>query len=192
MSTFSRTLRAIALGSALIVVPTVAAAIPASAAAATCPAVTWGSLPKAGGGAGAEALTNVRAGRHACFDRVVFDIRGAGAANFHVEYVDQVFTDGGGFPVPLAGGAFLEVVVMAPSFDINTGDPTFNPADPNHVVNVTGFRTLRQVASAGSFEGQSNFGIGVRARLPMRVFALNGPGDSQRLVVDIAHRWGTF
>jgi hypothetical protein len=52
------------------------------------------------------------------------------------------------------------------------------------LVNVTGFSTFRQVAWAGSFEGQTTVGLGVRARLPFRVFTLPG-----RVVVDVAHVW---
>ena len=40
---------------------------------------------------------------------------------------------------------------------------------------------------AGSFEGQTTIGLGVRARLPFRVFVLAGPGSGSRLVVDVAH-----
>ncbi len=45
------------------------------------------------------------------------------------------------------------------------------------------------MAYAGSFEGQTTLGLGVRARLPFRAFVLAGPGDGSRLVVDVAHRW---
>jgi hypothetical protein len=38
-------------------------------------------------------------------------------------------------------------------------------------------------------EGQTEIGLGVRARLPFRVFPLAGPGDGSRLVIDVAHRW---
>jgi hypothetical protein len=61
------------------------------------------------------------------------------------------------------------------------------------VVNVTGFPTLRQVAWAGDFRDDSTttIGIGVRARLPMRVFILPATAEhsQQRVVVDFAHRW---
>ena len=43
-----------------------------------------------------------------------------------------------------------------------------------NVVNVTGFRTFRQVAWGGSFEGSTTLGLGVRARLPFRVTVLDG------------------
>ena len=54
---------------------------------------------------------------------------------------------------------------------------------------MAGYGTFRQVAWAGSFEGQSTIGLGVRARLPFRVLVLDGPGDDARLVVDVAHSW---
>jgi hypothetical protein len=60
------------------------------------------------------------------------------------------------------------------------------------LVPVTGFSTFRQVASAGSFEGVTSIGLGVRARLPFRVFTVTGiPGSANgvRVVVDVAHRW---
>ena len=38
-------------------------------------------------------------------------------------------------------------------------------------------------------ESQATIGLGVRARLPFRVFTLTGPGSGSRLVVDVAHRW---
>jgi hypothetical protein len=45
------------------------------------------------------------------------------------------------------------------------------------------------VVYAGSFEGYTTLGVGTRARLPFRVFALAGPGGDTRIVVDVAHRW---
>jgi hypothetical protein len=45
------------------------------------------------------------------------------------------------------------------------------------------------MAWAGSFEGQTTIGVGVRARLPMRTFVLSSTGGGYRVVVDVAHRW---
>jgi Fumarylacetoacetate (FAA) hydrolase family len=67
--------------------------------------------------------------------------------------------------------------------------PTYAPADPAHAVDVAGFRTFRQVAFFGTFEGQTTLGLGVRARLPLRVFVLSGPADGSRVVIDVAHHW---
>ena len=77
--------------------------------------------------------------------------------------------------------------MLAPAYD-SQGHPTF-PATKKELVDVSGFRTFRQIAGAGSFEGQTTIGLGVRARLPFRVFVLDGPGTGSRLVVDVAHRW---
>ncbi len=67
--------------------------------------------------------------------------------------------------------------------------PTYAPHDRLHAVDVTGFRTFRQVAFLGTFEGQTEIVLGVRARLPFRVFFLSGPGAGSRVVIDVAHRW---
>jgi hypothetical protein len=157
-------------------------------ATASCPR-GWGSLPKAGNRSGmAEgALTNVRAGRHACFDRLVIDIRDRGTS-YRIRYVPAVTQDASGKPVPLRGGAKLQIIVSPPDVDL-AGHQTYFPANRRELVNTTGYRTLRQVAWAGTFEGQTTLGVGVRARLPFRVFTLAGPGTNTRLVVDVAHRW---
>ena len=59
----------------------------------------------------------------------------------------------------------------------------------DHVAAVGGYRTLRDVVYGGCFEGRTTFGVGVRARLPFRVFTLAGPGTRSRIVLDMAHRW---
>ena len=66
---------------------------------------------------------------------------------------------------------------------------TYRPANEKELVNVAGYRTFRQVAWAGDFEGQTTIGLGVRARLPMRAFVLSSPDGGHRVVVDVAHRW---
>jgi hypothetical protein len=178
---------------AVAAVPAVAVAVPAlasssttAAAASTCP-TGWGSLPEASKVRGAGHLTNVRTGRHACFDRIVFDVKGK-PSWFLVRYVKNVSTVGQGELVPLRGGAKLEIILSVPSYD-DAGRSTYNPANHNELTNVRGYRTFRQVADAGSFEGETTIGLGVRARLPFRVFTLAGQGSTSRIVVDVAHRW---
>lgn len=61
--------------------------------------------------------------------------------------------------------------------------------DRHEALAVGGYDTFRQVAFLGTFEGETQIGLGVRARLPFRVFTLTGPGAGSRLVVDVAHRW---
>lgn len=154
--------------------------------------VTWGSLEKSAADTrlGDGTITNVRSGRHTCFDRVVVDVAGVPASKvgYRVRYVDSVTQPGSGLAVPLAGGARMQVDVTVPAYD-SQGRATYAPRDRSRVVDVSGYDTLRQVAMAGSFEGQTTFGVGVRARLPMRVFVLDGPRTGSRLVIDVAHRW---
>lgn len=178
-----RAVRLLAVGLVLIAVPGVIAA-PDAGAAPYC-GIRWGSLSKSASGPGPATITNVRTGRHACYDRIVID----GATVGRVRYVTVVRTQAKGDVIPLRGGAKLEIVVRAANYDVNTGIPTYTPRNPRELTNVSGYSTFRQVAWGGSFEGYSTIGLGVRARLPMRIFTLPGPGSSSRLVIDVAHRW---
>ncbi|UYP18407.1 hypothetical protein OED52_17360 [Rhodococcus sp. Z13] len=153
---------------------------PTAAAATPYCGIHWGSLEKTNPTTADSSAAGVRAGRHECFDRMVVDLAGP-ATGYRVGYVPVVHEDGSGFEVPLRGGAYLQVVVFAPAHEV--------PANRREVVGVTGYDTLRQVAWANSFEGQTTLGVGVRARLPFRVFTLDGPGGGSRVVLDVAHRW---
>ncbi|GAB4076005.1 AMIN-like domain-containing (lipo)protein [Nostocoides australiense] len=161
--------------------PTRSAPPPATA----CP-TGWGSLPKAKSTMVAGPMTNLRAGRHDCFDRLVVDLRGR-STGYRVEYVSQLVQGGSGAVVPIRGGAKLKITVNAPAYDTN-GQATYQPANPKEAVNVSGYSTLRQVRWLGSYEGASEMGVGVRARLPFRVFTL-ADATSSRVVIDVAHRW---
>jgi hypothetical protein len=143
---------------------------PVSAGASTC-SVTWGSQPKTMSLWVDSRLTGLRTGRHACYDRLVLDLTSS-AIGYQVQYVKAVRDQGRGAVVPLRGGAFIQI-------DVTTHAPR-RPAMPN----VVGYSTFRQVGWGGSFEGSSTVGVGVRARLPFRVFR-NGTD----LVVDVAHHW---
>ncbi|MET1022453.1 MAG: hypothetical protein ABWX69_09675 [Arthrobacter sp.] len=160
---------------------------PGPASAAPYCGLAWGSLVKADPAMSQAQVTNVRTGQHYCFDRLVIDLNGA-VGGYTVRYVPQVTQDGSGNPVPLRGQAFLQVTVNAPAYD-NNGNATYKPADQNELADVSGYQTFRQVAWAGSFEGYSNVGLGVRARLPFRVITLAGPDTGSRLVIDVAHFW---
>ncbi|WP_238146797.1 AMIN-like domain-containing (lipo)protein [Ornithinimicrobium murale] len=151
--------------------------------------IYWGSLGRTNGTTHTTGtVEGVRAGRHTCFDRLVIDVANVPRSlTYDVRYVDAVRADGSGRLVPLAGAADLQIVLRAPAYA--DGSPTYSPTRRDQLVNVTGWDTFRQIALAGSFEGQTTVGLGVRARLPFRVLVLDGPGDGARLVVDVAHRW---
>lgn len=166
---------------------TATAATPAATTAAC--ATGWGSLDKVNAGTGFARVSNVRSGRHACFDRLVIDLAsvGSGTIGYRIGYRSS-FTDiAKGDTIPLRGNADLVVSVHAPAYDAQ-GRATWTPANRKEVVNVTGYSTFRQVAYGGSFEGETLIGIGTRARLPMRAVVLKS-GTTQRLVIDVAHSW---
>ena len=186
-----RTLRLLVIA-VVAVLGALALTAPASAASPYC-GITWGSQARSTGSyTDTEMVVGVRAGRHSCYDRLVIDLGGGDAAfrSYSVRYVNRVTADASGATIPLRGGAFLQITVGAAAYDQH-GNPSFGPQTRN-VVNVSGYRTFRQVAYAGSFEGRTDFGLGVRARLPFRAFVLPGTPNTDhvpRLVVDVAHRW---
>jgi hypothetical protein len=134
----------------------------------------FGSLPKDDRVMGRGEVDTVRAGRHECFDRLIVDIEEP-PAGYNVRYVDQVTADGSGAVVPTRGGAWLQVIVRHPNLS------------PVPLPNIAGFWTIRSVTNAGSFEGQTTYGLGVRARLPFRVVTI--AGGHGRIVIDVAHGW---
>lgn len=157
--------------------------IPAAATPSYC-GLTWGSLDKSSPKYSTATVADVRSGRHECFDRLVIDLSGQ-PTGYRAGYVDTVTMDGSGAAVPLRGGAFLQLVVQAPAYD-SAGNNTYRPANSAELVDVRGYQAFRQASWAGSFEGQTTLGLGVRARLPFRVIALENPA---RVVIDVAHYW---
>lgn len=169
-------MRRVLLAVALVVAGLLTYAAPA-AAAPYC-GIEWGSGPKAVSTYGTGEVDNIRTGRHDCWDRVVVEVDGP-AAGYRAEYVDTVHADGSGAVVAVPGGAKIRLIVNHPA-------STLGPVGSSQA-NVSGYSTLRSVVNAGSFEGQTTIGVGTRARLPFRVFVLQG--GHGRIVLDVAHRW---
>jgi len=147
--------------------------------------VNWGTGDKSAGqsaGPHTGRVSDLRAGAHRCYDRIVIDLGPGQKPGYQVRYVGEVDSQGSGNPVPLRGRAQLLVQVDA------NARPSF-PASSSELVNVSGFSVVRQVAGTGSFEGQTDIGVGVKGKRPFRVRLLSGPGQDARLVIDVArHR----
>lgn len=188
---------ALALGA---LIGTGVAAPPPAQSAPYC-GITWGSLEKwesRGDHFSQNTVKSVRSGRHACYDRLVIDVRGDILGHTVGYYPEPVYGNDEK-PVPLRGSAYLMIEVSNPSVT-KYGKFSWDPGNRRELVDVTGYRTFRQVALGaygdmldgpaqhGSFN-YTHFGLGVRARLPFRTFVLDGPGSGQRLVIDVAHRW---
>lgn len=176
MEVGGKVLRGLAIAvcsAAMVMAPT---GVPASEAV-TCPSVTWGSLPKVDRDFTANDITSVRSGRQACFDRLVIDLD-RDAIGYDVHY-GTVYAEGSGAVVPVRG-TDLSITVYA-------WGRSLRPS--TEMLNFAGYSTFRQLSWGGTFEGHTTLGLGVRARLPMRVFWLDGPGSDSRLVIDVAHSW---
>ena len=139
----------------------------------------------------------VRVGRHGSYDRVVFDVNGVvegpDVVGYSVSYVDgEVGADASGEPVPTDGAAALQVVVRA--WWLGAGGSGHQPWRQPPAVGddlvatsqIQGWSTIREVAYAGTFEGQTTIAVGVSAELPFRVGAFERDGYSH-VYVDIAH-----
>lgn len=106
-----------------------------------CTEVTgWNTNSQARDGHSADALFRVRVGRHACFERVVFDLDGADEAGFSVRYVPVVREDGSGRAMPVPGEGALEVIVRG-----SIGGPEAGPdgKDPFARSGFTSHRSWR-------------------------------------------------
>src|SRR4051794_15673489 len=163
-----------------------AAPAESSRTAAACP-TGWGSGAKVGGALmGGDHLVDIRTGRHECYDRMVFDIPGGGRIGYQVQYVNRFHADPSGQYIPVAGGAILNIGIGAWSYDLEAGVPTYPGEVGEHLpsVNVNGYTTFRDTRFGGTYEGETQVGLGVRARLPFRVTQLD-----DRVVVDVAHSW---
>ncbi len=168
-----------------------AAAIePVATAMAGCATRGWGTGPKTLAPMTQDEVDNVRAGRHSCFDRVVFDINGPVRVAYTVRYVPAVLSDGVGTPIRVTGGAVLAVGVHAPDSGAASGghQPTHKPWTCGQtLINTPGWQGVRQVRFAGEFEGYSQYAVGTRARLPFRVTTWTSSGYTH-VIIDIAHR----
>jgi hypothetical protein len=134
-------------------------------------------------------LVSVRIGRHDCYDRIVFDVDGPAAAGYTVSYVPVVYSDAKGNPLPVPGGATLEVVVRAVERGADGVGPVLaRVGDQMYPVSqLASWPSLRAIRFAGYFEGQCTFAVGVRNKTPFRVFTMLDPaGRVREVVLDIA------
>jgi len=178
---------------------TMAAAAPATAAsttrahAATASAsaaqhrascsLNWGTNAKHRGSDAITVATRVRAvraGKHGCFDRLVIDMSGGKRPPFSARYVKRIVADPSGKVLKVRGNAKILITVRGPA------GSHYRPNAVN-LADVSGFKTFRQVRGAGSFERVTSIGLGVRAKLPFRVFELGSSESGWRIVIDVAH-----
>ncbi|MCP3805087.1 hypothetical protein NLX83_38065 [Allokutzneria sp. A3M-2-11 16] len=134
---------------------------------------------------GPGVLSSINVGKHPGYDRVVFTFDAA-VADHNASYVDQVTQDGSGFPVPLRGSAFLQLTIRGA-----TTDNQMHVTDPGQLRTYKGPQRITpqadvvaEIASAGDFEGDLSFGIGLTRKLRYEISKLTAP---TRVVVDFFH-----
>lgn len=127
-------------------------------------------------------VTGIRIGHHAGFDRVVYELGGAGTPGWIVQYTEQAIQDGSGKVVDVAGRSILEVQITGSAYPFDSGvtpysgpDPATDPSAPM----ITG------VYRSGIFEGTTQSFIGVATDRP--AFEISALTDPTRLVIDIAN-----
>jgi hypothetical protein len=140
------------------------------------PPFTTAAKSSPGSGGQAEVF-GVATGCHSSFDRFVIRAR-FGTPRYDVRYVKRIVADGSGRPVTLRGTKRIRVVIRNARGHTQGGTNLLprvrTPLCPN----------LRQVKTAGDFEGVVTFGLGLRRKTGFRVFRLTGP---TRIVIDVAH-----
>ena len=136
------------------------------------------TAPKASGGSGGQAeVFGVATGCHPTFDRFVVRAR-FGTPRYDVRYVTRIIADGSGQPVPLRGTKRIRVVIR------NARGHTEGGTNLLPAVRTPLCPNLRQVKTAGDFEGVVTFGLGLRRKTGFRVFRLTAP---TRIVIDVRH-----
>ena len=136
------------------------------------------TAPKTASGSGGQAeLFAVAVGCHATYDRFVVRERFA-TPGYDVRYVTHIVADGSGNPVSLLGSKRIRVVIREARGHTQGGTNLLPSVKTPLCAN------LRQVKTAGDFEGVVSFGLGLRRRTGFRVFRLVAPA---RIVVDVAH-----
>lgn len=133
--------------------------------------------PSTGDGSGEPVtVTDVRIAHHQTYDRVVFDVIGAGLPGWDARYVDRANQQGSGHHIEMEGDAVIELVLR---------NVQYPPPDERHPQGrVDGVDTLREVYVSNVYEARSQFFLGISTRTPFRVFTLEDP---PRLVVDVVH-----
>lgn len=143
------------------------------------PPFEGGSAPQTASGAQGALLVQVRYGRHADFDRIVFQFE-EGRPGYRIEYVEPpVLGEFSGLPVEIAGKAFLRVNFAAAAHDLE-GAPTY--LGPREL--KPGLPALLEAEETGDFENSLTWALGLSGAGGFRVFALDEPF---RVVVDVGH-----
>lgn len=137
---------------------------------------------------GTMLLTDVKAEKEVCADRITFDFRRdrPEKPGFRIEYrpADEAQTeDGSGTHIAVDGTAFLVVrFEPAATADLSGDQLKFTYTGPRRVP-APGARHVREVVKVGDFESVLTWTIGLDEQRPFKVTTSDSP---PRLVIEIA------
>lgn len=121
---------------------------------------------------------DVRAGDHDTFDRVVFEFSGPGMPGWTTRYTNEPLHQASGLPLEVADGTHLEVMVH--------GTPWAQPwpewLNSGYLDVAAG--GVKNIYSAGAFEGESQWVIDVERERPYFVYTMDNP---TRLVIEFSN-----
>lgn len=127
-------------------------------------------------------ILGVRTSTGTCFDTIEFEIATLDqpGPGFTLSYVPTLSYDPTGDPMQLFGLGHLQLTIYAP-IDV----PTWK----NYEFRAgSEYGSLRHIKFAGSFEGVTTFGIGVREKLPFLVMYSNeSTNGNGKVIVYLAH-----
>jgi len=150
----------------------VAALFSASAADASAFRTAPSSGPPTAAVPRAQAVLGVGVARYRAFDRFVLTFSGTGTPGYRVSYVTRVREDGSGFVVPMRGRYALQVQL----------EPATARRYPYRWRREVNLPVLRQLRTAGDFEGVATFAAGLDSRKGYRVTLLTKP---PRIAIDV-------
>ncbi|MET9321621.1 hypothetical protein ABZX75_15725 [Streptomyces sp. NPDC003038] len=164
----------VALATGALLTAGLALAAPGSAAANTAAGTT-----RAQAQTQTPLVVNARWGGHCTFDRIVIDLQGY-VPGYTVTPVPQLYYDGSGHPVPLAGKYFLEIRLNPAAAHTEEGQNVYQGPRLQKIY----LSKLKGIAFTGDYEGYVTFGAAFDTKPAYSTMVLHAP---ERLVVDIAH-----
>lgn len=166
-----------ALATGALLTAALALAAPASAAGTTTAATATATRAQAQ--TQTPLVVNARWGGHCTYDRIVIDLQGY-VPGYTVTPVSQLYYDGSGKPVPLAGKYFLEIRLHPAAAHTEEGESVYQGPRLQKIY----LSKLKGIAFTGDFEGYVTFGAAFDTKPVYSTMVLHAP---ERLVVDIAH-----
>ena len=121
-------------------------------------------------------LQDVRTGKNAGYDRIVFEFAGTALPGYEVRYVQAARDCAPGSPVTTAGPAQIQITLRPAAAHDTNGKTTFAPK-----VVAAGFDSMKEAKVTCDFEGVVGWVVGT-AEKPFRVIELLNP---PRIAVDI-------